>query len=314
MMLEELDREIMALQEQLRRREKLRADLMAAEASLTRERARLAGLEGVLEREGADVQRLEGLSLTGLFHTVLGDKDDRLTKERQEYLAAKLKHDEGREAVRALESEVLQLRTELRQLDDQQLRYEELLAQKEEALVAMGGGEGRRLAEVSRQLADAQADDKELQEAIAAGDAVLAGLKEMAGSLASASGWGVWDMLGGGFLTTMAKHSNIDDAREAAYRVQQLLRRYQRELADVTVRSSDLDIDVGSFATFADYFFDGLIVDWVVQSRLARAHESVAGAERQVRTTIRQLDRRLTQVRQRAEALDAERRRLLAGG
>lgn len=30
----------------------------------------------------------------------------------------------------------------------------------------------------------------------------------------------------------------------------------------------NIDINIGSFETFADYFFDGLIADWMVQSKI----------------------------------------------
>mgnify|MGYP001559106142 CR=1 FL=1 len=38
----------------------------------------------------------------------------------------------------------------------------------------------------------------------------------------------------------------------------------------------NIDINIGSFETFADYFFDGLISDWVVQSGI---HELLEGVQ-----------------------------------
>lgn len=80
------------------------------------------------------------------------------------------------------------------------------------------GRNAARLAEVARELADASASSKELQEAIAAGDAVLKELAQVIASLKSASNWGVWDLLGGGLLAGLVKHSRLDDARSAAQR------------------------------------------------------------------------------------------------
>ncbi len=311
-MLEELDREIMELQERFRSRQKLRTDLQGAQASLSQEKARLARLSAELEREGADVRRLEGLSLTGLFYTLLGSKDDKLAKERQEYLAAKLQFDECRAAVASLDREVLHLKAQIDEMDRLQHHYQDLLARKEAALAASGDSRAARLTELARELANARADAKELREAIAAASAVLYALRDVAGALNSASDWGVLDMLGGGTLTTLVKHSRIDQARSGAHRVQELLRRFQRELADVGIRSSDLHIDIGSFATFADFFFDGLISDWVVQSRVAQSRECVRRMEERVSITRRQLERRLAQVEQNLGALEAERKRLLA--
>lgn len=311
-MLEDINRELARLQQELGRRQGLRADLGAAEAGLRRERARLSTLGAELARKRAAVARLEGPSLRGLWHALLGNKGDRLIQAREEALAAELEHGGCRGAVSALEREVSHLRAQLRELDGLERRYQELLAQKEAALAAAAGEEAQRLAEIGRELAGARAEIRELEEAIAAGGGVLGGLREVTRALDSASNWGVWDMLGGGLLTTMAKHSRLDEARAAARGVQQQLRSFQRELADVTAASSDLDIDVGSFATFADYFFDGLLADWVVQSRIGRARERVARLQEQVQAIKSRLERRLAASRQRVADLEAARQRLLA--
>lgn len=312
-MLDELNREITELQEQLRRRQKLANDLAAAKESLQHEQARLAALSADLAREGADVKRLEGLSLTGLFYTVLGSRDEQLEKERQEYLAAKLRHDECWEAVSALEGEALHLQQQLSGLRDLDARYQAALAQKEAALVEAGGANAARLAQLARETAGANADIRELGEALAAAKAALEGLRGMIGSLESAADWGTWDLLGGGTVTTLVKHARIDDARAGAHRVQQLLRRLQRELADVSAQTPDLTVDIGALATFADFFFDGLISDWIVQSKMAKSLENARRVQEQVRTLQKRLERELAAARLKAAALEAERQQLIAG-
>lgn len=307
----ELDRELVELQAELRRRQKLQKDLAAAQASLRWKATRLATLAAALARESADVQRLEGLSLQALFYTLLGSKEEQLQKERQEHLMARLEHDECRDAVAALEREVRDLQAQLAALGDLDARYTALLARREAALRTESAEDAARLDALAGELANATADARELAEAIAAGNAALGGLDEVVNALESASGWGVWDLLGGGTLTTLVKHSRLDDARAAAHRVQQLLRRFQRELADVAASEPGLTVDVGSFATFADFFFDGLIADWVVQSRMERALQSAASVRDSVRRTVRRLEGQLAAARRRASELEAERRRLL---
>ena len=51
-----------------------------------------------------------------------------------------------------------------------------------------------------------------------------------------------------------------DDARQHVHSAQQALHWFIRELKDVNPHlQTDITIDIGGFATFADYFFDGLI-------------------------------------------------------
>jgi len=70
-------------------------------------------------------------------------------------------------------------------------------------------------------------------------------------SLGSAQGWGAVDLLGGGLLTTTIKHSRISDAKNEIDQAQLLLRKFQRELADVKDKNDT--IEIGGLATFADF-------------------------------------------------------------
>ena len=56
---------------------------------------------------------------------------------------------------------------------------------------------------------------------------------------------------------------------------------FQKELRDVEA-IQNLQIDIGGFLTFADFFFDGLIADWLVQSKIKNARKQVADAIAQV--------------------------------
>lgn len=105
-MLEELTQDIMSAKEELRRKRDLESSLGGARRSLRRQREKLWELKARLSAERADVEALEELSLRGLFHTILGNKGEQVKKERQEVLAAKLRYDECKEAITALEAEV----------------------------------------------------------------------------------------------------------------------------------------------------------------------------------------------------------------
>ena len=64
----------------------------------------------------------------------------------------------------------------------------------------------------------------EIREAIDAGNRALSALEEAARHLQAARGLGLWDMLGGGFLSSLLKHSKMDDAQQAMNRAEQELR------------------------------------------------------------------------------------------
>ena len=131
---------------------------------------------------------------------------------------------------------------------------------------------------------------REIQEAVAAGERALDSLRAAEKSLNSAGGWGLFDMLGGGMFSTMIKQSKINDARGELEAARYALRSFEKELQDVS-RAVDLRIDIGSFLSFADFFFDNFFVDWMVQSKIDQAKSQVSQAIRQVEGILTELRR-----------------------
>ena len=131
---------------------------------------------------------------------------------------------------------------------------------------------------------------KEKREAIAAGNRALQSLRAAQDNLNSAKNWGMWDMFGGGFLSTMMKHGKMDQAKQNMEQAKYDLRAFSRELQDVHMMFH-LDIETGDFLSFADWFFDGFVVDWMVQDRIRQASRQVAEAIRRVEEILWQLQR-----------------------
>lgn len=57
-------------------------------------------------------------------------------------------------------------------------------------------------------------------------------------------------------------------------RAHQKLREFKSELADVTI-NYDINFETEGFAKFADFFFDSLIADWYMQSKINNSYQSV---------------------------------------
>ena len=114
-------------------------------------------------------------------------------------------------------------------------------------------------------------------------------------------------MLGGGFFSTMVKHSRIDAAQAELQAVRHDLDVFRRELADVGSFVNLPSIDLSGFARFADYFFDNFFVDWAIQNRIGEAHRKVDEARRQVDHLLVWLDEEDRRVRQ--ALADVQRRR-----
>lgn len=122
---------------------------------------------------------------------------------------------------------------------------------------------------------------QEIHEAIHAADDALIALRSAEESLAMASGLGIWDMLGGGFFSSLIKHSKIDQAQREIENARAALRRFRSELADLN-QAADFDLDVSGFLRLADYCFDDIFSDLMVQSRIRRGRRQVQQAIAQI--------------------------------
>ncbi|MCQ2521660.1 MAG: hypothetical protein MJ105_04720 [Lachnospiraceae bacterium] len=129
--------------------------------------------------------------------------------------------------------------------------------------------------------------EQELYEAVNAGEAALVSLKQAQKYLNSASGWGVVDIIGGGFFTNLIKHSKLDNANYYMEQARTDLMRFKQELDDVDDYIPNFD--VGGFMSFADFFFDGFVVDVLMQSKISNAKKQVQQAISQVESILERL-------------------------
>ena len=130
---------------------------------------------------------------------------------------------------------------------------------------------------------------KEIDEAIAAGHEALAALRDAADSLDSAKRWGVVDVLGGGLLTSVVKHSRLGDANRALAKARSAIRRFTQELADVR-ELADLNANVSSWNAFFDIACDNVLADLLVQKEISDAADRVDDAIDKVKEAVRRLE------------------------
>ena len=308
--LNEINRELKELNEALARQGRMEAQWKDLQDQRAERDRRVMETGRVFRKEQDDVDRLEKGGLRALLLSLTGDREVRLSQERREELAARLQYDQARRDAEDLEERIRDLLQEREELRAVRTRLEALLGEKAERLKELGGTGGTRLAELDRALDALAAQRREVGEALHAGRQAEQALSGVLDSLDSAESWGTWDMLGGGLFTTMAKHGHIDDARAGIDHAQRTLSRFRTELADV--RDMELpQVQIGEFATFADYFFDGFFMDWMVQSKIQDAQEGVSEVHVRVLNALRNLERMDQNLAEEQDGLKREREGLL---
>jgi hypothetical protein len=242
-----------------------------------------------LKKEEEDVEKLKGISFSSFLYTVLLKKEERLEHEQMEVLGAKLKYEEASHAMVAIRAEIDELKAKLYEVRYWDVALKDATNQKKQLIEQNDSVTSRKLHELAERRAELEINIKELNEAITAGKSVSENLNQAKDALHSASNWGTFDMLGGGLLATHGKHNRLDEAMDYIQIAQQNLGRFEKELQDVHLTLA-IELDVNSFLRFSDYFFDGLITDWIVQGRIQSTLAQVESKRTAVNTILWELE------------------------
>jgi len=267
--------------------------------------SRVYRLEQIMIQEDADVKRLEGKSLTALFLRVTGKLGEKLDAEQREAWAARLKYETEARELEDVRQELDRCRQELASLRGSQQRYEAVFREKQAAVRTSGGPEAERLLSLEESLSALTVREKELSEAVQAGNAALQTAQQILTCLDSAKSWGTFDLVGGGLVSDLAKHSHLDDAQALVHRLQGQLRRFHTELSDVQLPVNP-QINVEGFLRFADFFFDGLLADWAVLDQISSARD-------QVTVTMGRIEAALRPMKPLLDKVQAQRNQVLSG-
>ncbi len=108
-------------------------------------------------------------------------------------------------------------------------------------------------------------------------------------SLDSARSWGTLDILGGGLISSLVKHSKMDDAKNHIRAAEQAVMVFNDSIMKLNLER--INVDTKDLLGFLDVFCDGLFMDLLMQSRINEARESVDKAINQIHIVISKLER-----------------------
>ena len=172
--------------------------------------------------------------------------------------------------------------------------------------------EKEELLKLEKQLTSLQAQEKEINEALAAGSRCLYASNSVIENLKKASDWGTWDVIGGGTMSTLIKHDYMHKAQSSVSVLQTELRYFRSELADVKIYSN-LYVQTDTLTQFADFFFDNIFIDLSVQDRIKSSLRSVTDTKSQIQNAVGKLNTLLTQNQTRQTDIKKQIEKLLIG-
>lgn len=265
-MLNEINERLHKLKEELVLKSVLEEKRERLWKQLSLEEEILEELRGILNKEHKDVEKLEKLSFSSLFATVMKNKYEKLEKEQHEYLMAKIKYDQQNSKVESIKENVFSVQDRIKSLKECEKEYKELLDKKLEIIKTSGNSNIKiKLSDLDEELSKALRAYKEIEEAEIVGRSLVENIAAAIDSLESAEILGVWDIAGGGFFTSMAKLDSLDEAESYFIGISNLLQRFNKELGDVNIAS----LSFSSTDVVFEALFDNIFTDLSVQSQIS---------------------------------------------
>lgn len=270
---------------------KIRTYTIQLQTRLTEEEKALAAMEKTLAKEQRDVETLEKEGLTTMFHKFLGDREERLQKERQDYLTAALRYNELYKSV-----ELIRYELDLLSKKEQNLAFVEkeiaaLMIKREEELMSVDPEVAKQLKEIHEQQDKLHQFEVEVNQALSAGNHATELVRKTEYYLREGQHADPNNQWGSRYRGSIVNYQAVDYARDIAYQAKQALIKFGNEYRDVySDQPFQVSMEIEEFGRFAEFFINNLITDWIVKQKLSKSLSSVINARRQLEPLVQRLD------------------------
>ena len=297
-----MDERLNGLREKVAKKARLEALLPELEKQKSMLESVVCESERELERENADVEKLEKTTLTSLLARAMGKLDGKLDKERGEAYTAKLKYDAALSELGDIARRIEESEAELKSVRGVEAQYKNAVREKAEAIKSAGGESAERLVELEKRAVELAKSANELREAIEAGKRARSIVREAEYKLDHAYNAATRDLFGGGMISHISKHNALDEAQQLIECLQSQLRCFKAELADVNI-NADVKVNIEGFMRAADWFFDGFFVDMEVRNHIESARNKVSRIDDRLYNAISELETMLSRTASESETV-----------
>lgn len=299
-MIKEINEKLIKLKEEIVLKKILDKKLKNLSLQLEKDKSELYELEVNLKKEYKDVEKLKKLSFASILATVMSNKDEKLEKEQQEYIMAKIKYDEFSSKVELLKENIESIKSRLETLKYCENEYKALLNKKLELIKLYGDQDKKvKLSKIEEEIEKMLLEKKEIEEAESAGKDLLRTANLAKDSLNSAKNWGIFDIAGGDMLSSIAKHNKINEAEAQFRRVSTLINRFNKELGDIQFEGLSFSTTTIAF----DIFFDNIFTDFSVQNKINSSLDNIRNLIRRVEEILATLNSKKVSINSRISNL-----------
>ena len=257
--------EIQELYDKKLLKEKVEKHIIDIERKLKLVKKELKNLEIKLNESERNLEEFEKLSLRNLFLKVLGNKEQQLERERQNYLMNILKFRNCEERIKSKNFEIQVLNEKLLGLNGIEEQLDKLLKRKKSHLKFKNKELAKDIFRLENNIRIHQSKKKEVKEALECGVKVLDELAKLDLALQEIKTWkSKINVVGSSYN----EKKNIEKTLREL-NVNAVLENFIDELIDV---SDNYKLDykplTNRLATFLENFYDGLISDWIFHEKI----------------------------------------------
>lgn len=130
-MYQNINLELKNLRQKVEEKSKIRIRLDKLRANLEEENLKLKNFSDILEKEKKELEKLENISVTSVFYSIIGKKDIKLEKEKQKFYSAQYNYEVSRGTIEDLKRSIREAYASLEELQTVEVEYEIFIKEKE---------------------------------------------------------------------------------------------------------------------------------------------------------------------------------------
>ena len=129
---------------------------------------------------------------------------------------------------------------------------------------------------------------QKIKETLEIGQVALEILKQAQIKLDSVKSWITIDGFGGSLLISIVKHSKIEETLQVLEEAKKNVRRFQLQLKTIELPMG-VKKDVGIFVSFATFFLDGTVENYLIKERVGDVTEQLDDAVEMIEAICRNI-------------------------
>lgn len=245
------------------------------------------------QREKRDVDRIERDGLSAFLLRLVGRYEDKLEKEQQQEIDAKLAYDKAKVRRQYLIEEELKLGQKVKQFKEEEIT----LAAEFDARRKKLAGRFTEHCEIINQITYVEETQRTIR-------SVEVTIGQVLASLDSARGWATFDMFTrGGILTHIAKYSHLDEAETNFYILSAQMKDLATHLEDMHHMNIPSFNAISRTERMIDFWFDNFFTNMSVRGQIDDNLAEVRGLESDLREAYEVLEQRFAQLKKQEEEL-----------